>query len=194
MDLFGKKKTDVMRDLEDIKRAVDVPLPTREDLERSRMAETRREVNVPVRRQEVSRPLEEYPRAEQQMPRPLEEYPRAEQKPKPPTAPIFIKLDRYQIILTAMAEVKKGLDTIKNIFSYVSELEKMKSESFRMLHDMVAKIDKKLVFLDSEFLRPPGFEEEASPEMTMSPGNLENVIDSMKGRIDELRSQIEDIS
>ncbi len=182
MDLFGRKKVEVSRDLQEIKEAVDIPLPTKEDLANIRPGEMRREAPMPVPRAVPVASAAPMP----------EEAPAAEERPKQPVAPIFIKLDRYHTILSSLTEVRKGLDAIKNVFAYISELEKMKSESFKMLHDMVAKMDKKLTYLDSEFLRPPGFEAPES-QQAMEPGNLEDMISSMRGKIDELRSQIEGI-
>ncbi len=175
--LFGKKKEAVNKELQEIKEAVDEPLPTREDLG-----------NIELKK---DIPAEEH-EAGQKVLTGIEEQ-KLQPQPKPVPAPIFIKLDRYKNILGSLTEIRKGLEAIRNIFSYVSELEKMKSESFKMLHDMMAKIDKKLAHLDSEFLKPPGFESEVSPEVAFEPSNLEGIIDNMRNKIDDLRSQIDNI-
>jgi len=144
--------------MENIKQAVDVQLPTKEDLQRTEG------LSVP----NYGGPAMDI--------RPAGDVTGVDAKQQG-GAPLFIKLDRYNKILTSLFEVRKSLENLKNVFSYVSELERMKSDSFKMLHDVVAKMDQKLDYLDSEFLRPPGFESQSTtPQMTMESTSLENIV------------------
>ncbi len=176
---FGKKKAAQGMELEQIRQAVDVSLPTKDDLEAlSKAGVQPAETPVRLLGTEPEQPAEQ----------------------KPTTAPLFVKLDRYNNILVALSEIKKGLEAIKNVFSYVSELENLKSDSFRMLHDMVERIDKKLLFLDSEFIKPPEFADVSKKVATKTgagvyaeTAGLEDIIKNMKNKIEDIRGQIETV-
>jgi hypothetical protein len=176
MVLFGKKTAgDLKREVEEVKRAIDLQLPTKEEL----IKESQK--NIPVV-EEKQKPI--YKKEEVGI----------EERQKPKVAPIFIKLEKYNNILLSLFEIRRGLEAIKNIFSYLSELEKLKSESFKVLHDMVSNIDRKLAYLDSEFLRPPGFEFEITAETALEPSSLEGIIEGMRAKLEELKARAESIS
>ena len=111
---------------------------------------------------------------------------------KPAFAPLFIKLDKYKQILNLMAELRTTIATVKNTFVVLNELEKIKANSFKVLEKAIEKIEKKLISLDSQFLRPAGFEEEF-PQEVAGMEELSDVLSSLKSQVEQLRREIQTV-
>lgn len=123
-------------------------------------------------------------------PPPLPEKPREEVKEERPAfAPLFVKLDRYRQILMLLSELKTTIAAIKNTFTVLNELKKIEDESTKLLQKAVDKVDKKLVALDTQFLRPSGFEEEFPTEAE----ELGDVLSSLKSEVEQLKSELQTI-
>lgn len=107
---------------------------------------------------------------------------------KPTFAPLFVKLDRYKQILTTMNYVKTALVMVKNSLSILDELDKIRSENLSVVRDALDKVEKSMLTLDSEFLRPSGFHEETSQLNEVA--SLSVTIDDLKGQIEQLKSEL----
>lgn len=118
---------------------------------------------------------------------------RPEEVKKPAFAPLFVKLDRYRQILYLMNELKTTMVAIKNAFSVLTEVDKLREESSKMIKSAIDKVDKRLVDLDSEFLRPSGFQEEF-PSETYSVESLEGIVGNLKEQVNQLKAELESMS
>jgi len=106
-------------------------------------------------------------------------------------APLFVKIDRYREILNSMNSIKNTLAMIKNTFNVMNELEKLRAENSRVVQEAIEKVDKKILMLDSEFLRPSGFIEEA-PELHDIHG-LQSTIMDLRSQIDQMKSELREL-
>jgi archaellum component FlaC len=122
-----------------------------------------------------------------------EEVVKPEMQKKPSFAPLFVKIDKYRSILNSINEIKTPLIMIKNTFMIQKEIEGLRDENKKMLELAISKLDKKIITLDSEFLRPTGFEEEFPSQMYES-GGIEGVVDDLKKQIEGLKSELKTIS
>jgi len=77
----------------------------------------------------------------------------------PESVPLFIKLDRYKNILHTISDLKSTVTKVKNAFQMFSEMERVKAQNLRVLEAAVQKVEARLADLDSEFLRPVGLKE-----------------------------------
>jgi hypothetical protein len=122
-----------------------------------------------------------------------EEVVKTEMQKKPSFAPLFVKIDKYRSILNSISDLKTTLIMIKNAFMIQKEIEGLRDENKKMLELAISKLDKKIITLDSEFLRPTGFEEEFPSQMYES-GGIEGVVDDLKKQIEGLKSELKTIS
>ncbi len=122
-----------------------------------------------------------------------EETIKPEMQKKTGFAPLFVKIDRYRSILNSMNDLKTTLIMIKNAFMIQKEIESLRDENKKMLELAISKLDKKIITLDSEFLRPTGFEEEF-PSQIYESGGIEGVVDDLKKQIEGLKSELKTIS
>lgn len=72
------------------------------------------------------------------------------------------------------------------------ELERTRDENVNLIQSGINKIDKKLLALDAEFLRPRGYIEQLPTHIHESEG-LEGAVDNLKSQIDDLKSELETI-
>lgn len=104
------------------------------------------------------------------------------------STPLFVKLEKYRSIINSVTNLKSSLTMIKNTLAVLNELEKVRHENMKLLQDALAKTEKKILDLDSEFIRPPDFQEEL-PEY----GDVETVsttIEDLKGQIGRLKEEL----
>ncbi|MBS3055318.1 MAG: hypothetical protein J4452_02390 [Candidatus Aenigmarchaeota archaeon] len=183
MPLFGKKKEEPvnvsqMKPVEQ-KEPEEKPSEAVEllkmNLQRSQMPQQKQELPMPQMTVKIPEPVEEEPE---------------EKKEPAQSAPLFIKLDRYKSILHQMSEIKMTMLTVKNTLSVINEMDKLKADSMKMIQDAVARVEKKLVALDTEFLKPSGFHEMIPQQMAR--GDIHNELDALKGQIEALRYEMEE--
>jgi len=135
--------------------------------------------------------VEKKPIPVQEIPTPAEEKPVEEKKST--FAPLFVKIDQYRSVLTTISDLKTTVIMIKNALGLQKEIESLRDENRRLMEAAINKIDKKIVTLDSEFLRPQGFEEEFPPPIYETEG-LEGVVTDLKKQIEGLKSELQTIS
>jgi len=112
---------------------------------------------------------------------------------KPTSAPLFIKLDKYRKILDSLTELKTALEAIKNAFATLNELEKLKAESLKAIENAVEKVGKKTIALDSEFLRPSGYQEEVPSEL-FTTESLGLTITDLRSHIEQIKSELQSMT
>ncbi len=113
-----------------------------------------------------------------------------EEPHRPVFAPLFVKIDRYKTVLDLMSEIKTTMQTIRNTIFVLNELDKLRNESMDMIRKSVEGMDKRILSLDTEFIRPSEIKEKAPPEATYIPGNLEDVLGSLKSQLEQLKTDL----
>jgi len=116
----------------------------------------------------------------------------------PESAPLFIKLDRYKNILHTISDLRNIVTKVKNAFEMFSEMERVKAENLRVLEAAIQKVEARIVDLDSEFLRPAGLsqtqqQENLQYEQQQEDNGLHGMIEDLRGQIDKLKEELNQI-
>ncbi len=172
---------------------------------RKKTEEDIQEIKNVVEGKKITEKIEEKPK-EEKIEEPTEEVPVEVEKPveeekpvpkkelkKPAFAPLFVKIDRYKSVLDTINEIKTTIMMIKNALIIQKQIEDLRNENRVLLESAVDKVGKKVLTLDSEFLRPRGYEEEFLPPAYETEG-LEGVVDDLKKQIESLKSELKTIS
>ena len=172
-----KKKEENIQEIKDIVEGRETPkLPEEieaEKIEEEKPPETK--VKVP----------------EEEKPKEIEE--KIEEPKKPMFAPLFVKINKYRSVLSSINDLKTTIIMIKNALAIQREIESLRDENRKLLESAISKLDKKIIALDSEFLRPRGLEEEFPPS-TYETSELEGVVSDLKKQIEGLKSELKTIT
>jgi len=107
-------------------------------------------------------------------------------------APLFVKIDKYKEVLDLLAELRSAIVMIKNSVVIQKEIENLANENRDLVESSIEKLDKKISLIDSEFVRPHGYKKEI-PD-TRDAKNVDGVVNSLKTQIQDLKTELEQIS
>ena len=194
--LFGRKKKEIPYQIEDVPK-----LPTIEEILKDKKTnqqniQTAQEVkpqsqnNSPASTQEQTQPqIVEIKVKPIIQPAKTVETKVKEEREARIAAPLFVKLDRYKQILNHLAQLKTSIVLLKNNLTVLNELEKLRDENLKLVQEALEKMEKRVLDLDSELLRPSGFREELLPHME-EVASIEATIAELKSQIEQLRGSL----
>jgi hypothetical protein len=150
------------------------------------------EEEIPEEVEEKKEPLEEEIKTltEEPITEPVAEITEIE---KASFAPLFVKLDRYKSVLDTINELKSSIISIKSSLDVQKQIENLREENRQLLEGAISKVDEKILSLDSEFLRPKGFEEEM-PQPEIKTEGLQGALTDLKKQIEGLKEELKTIS
>lgn len=173
-----KKKEENIQEIKDIIEGRETPkLPEEIEAEKIEEEEKPPETKVEVPEEEKPKEIEE----------------KVEEPKKPMFAPLFVKINKYRSVLSSINDLKTTIIMIKNALAIQREIEGLRDENRKLLEAAINKLDKKIIALDSEFLRPRGLEEEFPPS-TYETSELEGVVSDLKKQIEGLKSELKTIT
>lgn len=97
-------------------------------------------------------------------------------------APLFVKVEKYRDIITAINEMKGFVSGIKQLYSVIHETENVRADALKILRNSVQRLEKNIFELDSELLRPRGFVTETK--------ETETEISHIEGSLTDLQRQL----
>lgn len=117
---------------------------------------------------------------------------------RPTTAPLFIKLDKYRKILNTLNYIRTTMIMITNSLSVLNELDRLRKENMKLIQDTLDRVNKHLMSLDAEFMRPSGLREmvpTVAPQIfEAEAGGLETTISDLKYQIEQLKADLETLT
>lgn len=138
---------------------------------------------------DVPRPVtEKQVKAEEIMPEKAVPVKEEYQEEKKENIPLFVKLDKYQTVLNLINELKATIFMMKNALSVQKKLEELTHENITIMADALGKLEERVVAMDAEFTKPPGYEGEYA-EMSEDQ-NIEYAISDLKQQLTNLKSDI----
>lgn len=111
---------------------------------------------------------------------------------KPAVAELYVKLERYEKVLNSLNDLKATMTTIKNAFSILNELNKVREDNLRKIQNTIENVEKKLMALDSEFVRPSGYEE-VSTEVYGTEG-LDSELTELQEKVSQLKTELKSMT
>lgn len=105
-----------------------------------------------------------------------------------PSAPLFVKVDRYNEIISKLQETKDLLRGVKTVFPVLLEIDQVKRDATESLRVTLQKIEKNMAELDSDLVRPGQARIEAPCEV---PSHIESSLSDLHSQLSSLRGQLE---
>jgi polyhydroxyalkanoate synthesis regulator phasin len=196
--LFGKKKDERQEMMpQQAHPAVEELMKKMNTLENIHATNMQPTVNMPEMQPVPARPVLQARTMPEEMPRKVDfpkqptQEPEMKEEQRSSFAPLFVKIDRYRQILSTMNYLKNSMMLIKNNFVILNELEKLKEDNMKILQEGIERLEKKVVSLDTQFLRPSGFMEDVKE--TQDVEVFESTISDLSGQIQNLKAQLQSL-
>lgn len=104
-------------------------------------------------------------------------------------APLFVKIDQYRQVLQNLEEVKNTLQSLRDLFSLMQELDQIKSQGMKELRQGISNLAQTLISMDEKFIRPAGTEEmikEPESGVSETVQQLQNELKSVRQELDRM--------
>lgn len=112
---------------------------------------------------------------------------------RPRFAPLFVKIERYQEVLSNIENLKTILLGTRELLGLMQQINKIKIEADVLLQKRIQEIVLSISNLDKEFIRPRGVEIREQPIPRIESEKLESYIGELQRELDNLRSQLQTI-
>ncbi|MEM5829325.1 MAG: hypothetical protein QW040_00210 [Candidatus Aenigmatarchaeota archaeon] len=168
--IFGKKK-DEKEEQKIFSKIEEIKLPTLEEI---KSQETLKEQERKIE----SKPLIEEPIHPQPLPQKSEIVRKL---------PLFVKLENYEELITAISELKEVLSLIKTSFSLLEEGERTKIEAMGTIKENLSKVEEKISYLNSSLLASVQEEKKYQTE------EIKNSLLELKAKIEKLKQEMQRI-
>lgn len=120
-----------------------------------------------------------------------EEMPHMPAMERETSAPLFVKVDKYRDIIKTIQELKLFVASTKQVFGVLQEVENLKSDALNVLRATVQRLERSILEIDSELLRPHGvgITDTKSSEV----GHLESSLEELQKQLLELKRELQDM-
>ena len=113
-------------------------------------------------------------------------------KREPESAPLFVKVEKYQNLLVSINEMRSFVSGMKQLFNVLYELETVRNESLKMMRATVQRLEKNLLVIDSELLRPKGIDMQMQHSEAET-HHIENSLGELQRQLADLRRELQEL-
>lgn len=107
------------------------------------------------------------------------------------SAPLFVKVDKYNDILDSLQQTRALISGIKPVFNLLAEVEGVRKEALESLRITIQKIEKNVTILDSEMSRPGEPIIGASQMSNQDARHVETSLNQLQNNLSSLKSELE---
>jgi hypothetical protein len=97
-------------------------------------------------------------------------------------APLFVKVEKYKELLVTIQEMKIFISSIRELITIINEADHIKDDALKMLRASVQRMEKNLVEIDTDLMRPRGI------DIEVTKGDIE--VRQVQSSLDELQHQL----
>jgi len=108
-------------------------------------------------------------------------------------APLFVKVDKYKELLSAVQNMKVFVSGIKQLFDVLQELESVRAESMKTMRASVQRFERSITEMDTELLRPRGVDFTDLVESEQDVKHIETSLTDLQRQIAGLRSELKEL-
>jgi len=104
-------------------------------------------------------------------------------------APLFVKIDKYNQVLQNLEEIRSSLDSLKELFELMNEVDEVKRRGMNELKKGMSDLANTLVSMDEKFIRPEGTDEVITEPETQA----SKTVSDLQKDLRDLRDSLERI-
>jgi len=109
------------------------------------------------------------------------------------TAPLFVKIERYQDVITHVNDMRTFISGLKHIFTLMSEIENIRTDTLKIMRASVQRLERSVSELDSMMLRPGGVPFTEPVRQGKELGNVEDALLELQKQLSDLRRELQDV-
>lgn len=109
-------------------------------------------------------------------------------------APLFVKVEKYRELITTIHELKLFLQSTKQLFTLVNEIESVRSDAYTVLRATMQRLEKSITEMDSGLLRPRGLDAGYEPRQSEDVNHIESSLDDLHKQLMELKREFQQLS
>lgn len=106
------------------------------------------------------------------------------------SAPLFVKVEKYREILSSVQEMKIFISGVRQLFNILNELEAVRSDTIKIMRATVQRLEKGVLEIDTELLRPRGLVAEARGEEAT---HIESSLEELQRQLGDLRRELQEM-
>lgn len=106
------------------------------------------------------------------------------------SAPLFVKVEKYREVLTGVHEMKIFIAGIRQLFDILNELEAVRSDTIKIMRATLQRLEKSVVEIDTELLRPRGLVAEARGEEA---SHIESSLSELQSQLGALKRELQEM-
>ncbi len=141
------------------------------------------------RKPDKEKQYEEIKKGMDEFSEPHEEF--IERKPEMTAAPLFVKVEKYQTVLSSISEMRSFVSNMKQLFNVLYELETVRNDSLKIMRANVQRLEKSLLEIDSELLRPKGLD--MPPYTEGEVHHIEDSLGELQRQLSDLRRELQEL-
>jgi hypothetical protein len=109
------------------------------------------------------------------------------------SAPLFVKVDKYRDLISGLQEMKLFVSSVKDIFGLMQEIENIRSDALNIMKVTVQRLEKSVIEMDSELLRPKGMTSSPFPQGETEIKHIESSLSELQQQLLALRKELQGI-
>jgi hypothetical protein len=106
------------------------------------------------------------------------------------SAPLFVKVDKYKELLHGVNEIRAYLSSTKQVFTILQDIETIRSDALKVLRATLQRMEKSVVEVDSELLRPRGAE---FPDEPSEVTHMETSLNELQKQLVDLKRELQQL-
>jgi len=106
------------------------------------------------------------------------------------SAPLFVKVEKYREILSSVQEMKIFISGVRQLFNMLNELEAVRGDAIKIMRATVQRLEKGVLEIDTELLRPRGLIAEARGEEA---SHIESSLSELQKQLGDLRRELQEM-
>lgn len=106
------------------------------------------------------------------------------------SAPLFVKVEKYREILSSVQEMKIFIAGVRQLFNILNELEAVRSDAIKIMRATLQRLEKGVLEIDNELLRPRGLIAEARGEEA---SHIESSLEELQRNLADLRRELQEM-
>lgn len=110
---------------------------------------------------------------------------------RPRFAPLFVKIDRYQEVLSTIQNLKEILLGARDLLNLMQQLDRIRLEAETLLQKNIQEVVLNISNMDKEFVRPKGIQTEEHQVSNVEYEKVGSYVGELQRELENLKSQLQ---